>query len=146
MRVCNTSLIHRFLLCEKNQKLFFLIEKFALSDFHSNAIELLPLFRWKLTKIDKFLWGFWIFRKFVQLWRAVSPSSMNIFWWDRYHCKDLCLNFTTRLIRAKTGTWRKSYARWKAEDFRKNAKKSLSIPINRSDTSLVNIFEVCPMT
>ena len=50
---------------------------------------------------------------------------MNIFWWDRYRWKDLCLSFTTRLIRSKTGTWRKCYGRWKIEDFRKNAKNNL---------------------
>ena len=104
---------------KKIKNFFCSLDIFALSDFHSKSIEILPLFRWKLTKIDKFLWGFWIFRKFIQLWRAVSPSSMNIFWWDRYHCKDLCLNFTTSLIRAKTGTWRKSYVRYKIYDFRK---------------------------
>ena len=63
------------------------------------------------------------FRKFskcVQLWWAVSPSSRNIFWWDRYHCKDLCLNFQTSLIRSKTGTWRQSYSRYKIQNFRKN--------------------------
>ena len=59
------------------------------------------------------------FPKCVQLWRAVSPSSMNIFWWDRYRCKDLCLNFQTSLIRTKTGTWRESYGGYKIEIFRK---------------------------
>ena len=61
----------------------------------------------------------WNFPKSSQLWGAVSPSSMNIFWWDRYRCKGLCLNFTMHLIRLKTDAWQKSYARWKTDGFRK---------------------------
>ena len=62
----------------------------------------------------------WNFPKSSQLWGAVSPSSMNIFWWDRCHCKGLCLNFNMSLIRSKTGAWPKSYAQWKTRDFREN--------------------------
>ena len=54
-----------------------------------------------------------IFRNFpkcVQLRGAVSPSSMNIFLWDQYRWKDLCISFKTRLIRAKTDPWRQSYS------------------------------------
>ena len=68
--------------------------------------------------------GSGIFRNFskcIQLWWAVSPSSRNILWWDRYRCKDLCLSFQTSLIRSKTGTWRQSYSRYKIENFRKIA-------------------------
>ena len=61
------------------------------------------------------------FPKFIQLWGAVSPSSRNILRWDRYRCKDLCINFKLSLIRTKTGTWRESYNRYKIENFRKIA-------------------------
>ena len=47
------------------------------------------------------------FPKCVQLWRAVSPSSMNIFSKFEKIMKGLCLNFQTSLIRTKTGTYRK---------------------------------------
>ena len=77
---------------------------------------------WLILSKDLGFSGF--FSKCVQLWWAVSPSSRNIFWWDRYHCKDLCLNFQTNLKRSKTGTWRQSYSRYKII----NLEKSLSHP------------------
>ena len=65
----------------------------------------------------------WIpdFPKCVQLRRAVSPSSVNIFTKFQKILKGLCLNFTTSLKRSKTGTWRKSYSRFKIGNFRKIA-------------------------
>ena len=66
-------------------------------------------------------WFFGNFRNPFQLWGAVSPSSMNIFLWDRYRWKDLCISFKTSLIRAKTDPWRQSYSRYKIRNFRKSA-------------------------
>ena len=59
--------------------------------------------------------------KCVQLWGAVSPSSVNIFSKFEKIRRVLCINFKLSLIRSKTGTWRKRYSRFKIGNIRKIA-------------------------
>ena len=70
----------------------------------------------------------WYFPKSIQLWWAVSPSWRKVGSSDRYRCEGLSINFATHLIRAKTGTSRKSYTRSKFLLFRKIRKIHLHHP------------------
>ena len=84
----------------------------------SSSEHFLDDFHWKSVE-----WS-WIFRKFpkfVQLWRAVSPISVNIFSKFEKILKGLCINFKTSLKRSKTGSIRKSYSRFIIGNFRKFA-------------------------
>ena len=63
----------------KKSKTCFLNWYFCCECYWRISHEFLPLFPSKLPKIDKIARECWIFPKCVQLWRAVSPSSMNIF-------------------------------------------------------------------
>ena len=71
-------------------------------------VHFLPLLGQKSKDIDKILVDFVNFRKFSQLWGALSPSSKRVMSSDRYRCQGMPMNFATHLIPSKTGTWRKS--------------------------------------
>ena len=71
-------------------------------------VHFLPLLGQKSKDIDKILVDFVNFRKFSQLWGALSPSSKRVMSSDRYRCQGMPMNFAAHLIPSKTGTWRKS--------------------------------------
>ena len=63
--------------------------------------------------------------------RSCISELKKYFLWDRYRWKDLCIrliSFKTSLIRAKTGTCRQSYSRYKIQNFRKSAFTAPPIP------------------
>ena len=90
-----------------------------------------------LLNTDFRFWWFWrpvarIRAKFSEIHPTLASSISKLRGLrisDRYHCKGLSINFATHLIRMKTGTSRKSYARSNILLFRKIRKSICTTPI-----------------